>query len=75
MIKDLFKDVYDAKRELSEINILRKLSSVKSNEFTTLIYDIIIPEINYQDTEPIKTIFIVMDNVSNDLNTIINDYN
>ena len=68
---NLFTDIYCAKQQLSEINILRKLSSVNSNVFTTLVYDIVIPEINYDDESPIKNLFIVMEVVDTDMSNLI----
>ena len=70
---NLFRDIYSAKKELSEINILRKLSSVKQNVFTTVVYDLVIPEVNYEDESPIKNIFIVMEILDTDMNDLIAD--
>jgi len=73
LISDLFVDIYSAKKELSEINLLRKLTSIEQNVFTTQIYDIIIPEIDYDNSEPIKHIFLVMENVTCALQNVIAD--
>jgi len=43
LMKDCFANTYSAKKQLSEINILRKFTEVKGNDFTTKIYDIITP--------------------------------
>ena len=71
LMKNLFKDQYSAKRELSEINILRKLSSVQNNIFTTNIHDIIVTDFDSKSDKPISCIFIVMDLISADLKMVI----
>jgi len=60
-------DIYNARKELSEFNILRKFTGVDSNEFTTKIYDIIIPSLDCKSLDPIPFVFIVMELVSTDL--------
>ena len=49
------------------------MTSVQSNDFTTLIYDIIIPEIDYSSESSIDCIFLVLQNVTTDLNSLIVD--
>ena len=44
LLKNCFKDTYSSKKLISELFIMRKLSSLKQNVFTTQLYDIIIPE-------------------------------
>jgi mitogen-activated protein kinase 1/3 len=73
MMSNIFSDIYCAKKELSEINVLRKLTSISSNQFTTLLYDIVIPNIDYDNSEPIQHIFLVMEMVATDLNSVIAD--
>ena len=46
---------------LSEIQILRKLSEIKENDFTTKLYDVITPEINSSNDDVIECIFLVME--------------
>ena len=47
IIKNVFDgdDLYSAKKTLGEIQILRKLSAMRENVYTTKLFDIIIPEI------------------------------
>ena len=56
---------------MSEINILRKLSSVQNNIFTTNIHDIIVLDFDSKSDKPISCIFIVMDLISADLKMVI----
>ena len=42
----MFKDEFSAKKLLREIQILRNLSEMKRNLFTTRLHDIITPEID-----------------------------
>ena len=67
LITKAFKEKYNAKKIVSEIQIMRKLSSIESNVFTTHVFDIIIPEIDVNSTELIEYIFIVMDREETDL--------
>ena len=70
----MFTDNYEAKKLLSEVHILRKLSSVKENAFTSKIFDIILPKnINLASDDPIKYIFIVMEYIDYDLQKLLNN--
>ena len=65
LIDGLFKHSYDSKKIVREIQILRQLSQMPNNQFTTKIFDIITPpngELNY--------IFIVMEHMQTDLKKI-----
>ena len=73
------KDCYEAKRLFSEIYILRKLSQIKDNVFTSKIFDIILPEksSNVSDNidgedEPLEFIFVVMEYLPHDLLSLLN---
>jgi|TARA_B110001450_G_C17528093_1_gene443468 serine/threonine protein kinase len=58
LINGAFKNSYDTKKIVREIQILRQLSQMPNNQFTTKIFDIITPpngELNY--------IFIVMEHM------------
>ena len=46
LLKDCFHNQYEAKKIVSEIQIMRKLSAIKSNCYTARIFDVIVPEIN-----------------------------
>lgn len=43
LMKNIFGDVYQARKTLREIKILRKLSRIPNNLFTTSLLDIILP--------------------------------
>ena len=42
-MKNIFNDVYQARKVLREITLLRKLSRIPNNIFTSQLYDIILP--------------------------------
>ena len=74
MIKNCFKDGYNARKMLSEIQILRKLSEQKSNCFTTQIYDVLYPEFDATSEDPLEYIFIVMEHEESDLRKLLSEY-
>ena len=43
LMKNIFGDIYQARKTLREIKILRKLSRIPNNLFTTHLIDIILP--------------------------------
>ena len=45
LIKDAFKSDYHARKTIREVTILRQLSAMKGNVFTTKLHDIIIPNL------------------------------
>ena len=63
----LFNDVYKSKLLVSEIQIMRNLSSIPNNQFTTKIYDIITPDIVIDSKTELSHLFIVMEYVDSDL--------
>ena len=68
LMKDLFDHPYMAKRVISEIQIMRKLSSKASNQFTTKIYDVLIAPNFVPDSDcTVSYLFIVMEYMSLDL--------
>jgi len=44
LMKNIFADSYQARKTLREIKILRKLSRIPNNLFTTALMDVILPE-------------------------------
>ena len=42
-MKNIFSDEYSARKTLREIKILRKLSQIPNNLFSTKLYDLILP--------------------------------
>ena len=53
LIRNCFNSVYDMKKVVSEIQIMRKLTECEENCHTTRIFDVITSKINHKDTEPI----------------------
>lgn len=74
LVKNCFKDGYNARKLLSEIQIMRKLTEQKNNCFTTHIYDVIFPEIDESSEDPLEYVFIVMDYEESDLKQLLNEY-
>lgn len=68
LLLNSFSDEYQAKKVLSEIQILRQLSTMKSNVFTTKLEDVIAST----NPEKISYIFIVMEHVDSDLKRVFN---
>ena len=66
LIEDLFKNSYDSKKIVREIQILRQFTQMANNQFTTKIYDIIAPS----DPSDLSYIFIVMEYMQTDLKKI-----
>ena len=70
MLTELCQDTYQAKKLVSEIYILRKLSAVADNVFTTKLHDIILPgkEYDWDSDQPVEFAFLVLDYMPYDLN-------
>lgn len=66
LISDLFKNSYDSKKIVREVQILRQLTQMPGNEFTTKIFDIITPP----ESKDLNEIFIVMEYMQTDLKKI-----
>ena len=83
MIKSVNRDVYSAKKVLRECIILRKLTQMKSNIYTSKIHEIILPEgLDYQaknfepknieyDLKDFDHIFLVLDLVDSDFKNLM----
>lgn len=56
MISGFIDSPYNFKKVLREIEIMRQLTNMKGNIFTTMLYDLIVPE-----EEDFKHVFLVMD--------------
>ena len=67
LMKGLFDHEYNSKKLVSEIQVLRKMTAMPNNVFTTLIYDIITPELDITSTKQLSHMFIVMEYVDSDL--------
>ena len=68
MIDDLFSSPYTFKKVIREIQILRQLSKMKRNIFTTKLLDMIIPK-----TKDFSKIFLVMNYQTLDLKKLFRD--
>ena len=56
---------------LREISIMRQLSSIKNNVFTTKLYDIIIAD--NDNVLKAKNIYLIMDYAQNDMNFMMDN--
>ena len=63
LMKNVFKNEYDSKRIVSEIQILRKLSTIKENIYTVKLLDVITSDFDTNDDDKIDFIFLVMEHV------------
>jgi mitogen-activated protein kinase 1/3 len=68
LIINSFTDEYQSKKILGELQILRQLSTMKSNVFTTKLIDVIAST----NLEKLNYIFIVMEYVDSDLKKVFN---
>ena len=67
----LFDHLYTSKKLVSEIQIMRKLSSMPNNDFTPKIYDVIAPNIVMDSKTKLPHLFIVMEFVDSDLQKLL----
>jgi len=74
LMKNCFNDPYDAKKRVSEIEIMRKLSGIDGNCFTTHLFDIIVPDIDLSSDDPLDYLFMVMDIEDSDLDVVLTNY-
>ena len=72
-IKRAFNDLYLAKKVLREITILRQLSKLKGNIFTTILHDIVIPCKDKADLATFDDVFLVLEHVQFDMKKILSD--
>ena len=75
LIKNVQKDVYYIRKILREIIILRKLSQVENNTFTTKLVDVILSD-DYKQSQSLSDLnhlYIVMEFQSNDLKSMIDN--
>ena len=68
LIKNAFDDPFEARKTIREIEILKTLSTKKSNVFTTKLIDVIVPADKKQNN-----LFIVMQLAEKDLRSVLND--
>lgn len=74
LIRNVFKDLYDAKKIIGEIELLRKMSEISGNCFTTHVHDIILPEFDTDSTDAMDYLFIVMEFEEMDLCNVLNQF-
>ena len=65
LIENIFKDDYEAKKMIREIQIMRKLSQFKDNQYTIKLFDII-------TNDQMTHVFIVMEYMQMDLKKVLN---
>lgn len=68
LIRDLFCDTYQTRKIVSEIQILRELSRVEGNVFTTQLLEVICNP-NFEG----DFLFLVMEHMETDLKKVINN--
>ena len=80
LIKDVFYSVYEAKKVLREIHILREISSQSNNIFVTKLLDVIVPPVNKRqkigESNPnqlFNDIFLVQECFGQDANKYLKD--
>lgn len=67
-ISNIFSSLYSFKKLIREIQILKQLSQMEGNIFTTKLYDVIIPE-----DENFTEIFLVLSFTAKDLRAMFHD--
>lgn len=75
LIRNVFSSKYHCKKVLREIGILRRLSQLSANVYTSKLYDIIIPASQQSELETFNDVFLVMEYVEFDLKSIIESQN
>lgn len=66
LINDIFKNEYDSKKIIREVQILRQFTQMPGNQFTTKILDIIAPK----DLNNLTYIFLVLEFMQTDIKKI-----
>ena len=69
---NIFANRHLAKLILREISLMRKLTKMKGNCFTTKLYDVIIPGKSVDDLEKFDEVFLVMNYQKHDLRKMMN---
>ena len=71
LMKNLFDSNYSSKKLVSEIQIMRQMTSIQENCFTTKIYDVITAEFDPLNEDELTHLFIVMEYVDSDLQKLM----
>jgi len=72
MMKINTKSMYNLKKVVKELSILRQLSAMQGNIFTTNLYDVIVAEEALEDIKKLKQVFLVMEHFDYDLRGLFN---
>lgn len=72
LITDISLSVYSMRKLVREVIILRKLSEMEENIFSTKLLDVIIPCVSGDDLQNFDSIFLVMDYCTTDLRAVLN---
>ena len=72
LMTDVFDDIHYLKQLVREIHIMRKLSIMPSNIFTTKLHDVIITRgLDGEKTKDKEGLFLIMDYVESDIKKVI----
>ena len=69
LINNIFKNEYDSKKIVREIQILRQFTQMENNNYTTKIFDIITPK-SIHGMDNLNYIFIVIEFMQTDMKKI-----
>ena len=70
-MSNLFNSAYDAKKLVSEVQILRMFSMLPNNHFTPQVYDVLVSDIGSGSDGKIEYIMIVMEYLNSNLRTLM----
>lgn len=71
LIHNIFLSKHSMKNTLRELQLMHELTKMDGNSFTTKMLDVILPVRNEQDLNSFKSIFIVMNCVKRDLDSLL----
>lgn len=66
LLKDIFRSVYESKKVIREVQILRQMTQMPGNQYTTKLYDLITPA----DEQDFSYLFIVQEYMQTDLKKV-----
>lgn len=66
LLKDIFRSVYESKKVIREVQILRQMTQMPGNQYTTKLYDLITPT----DEQDFSYLFIVQEYMQTDLKKV-----
>ena len=71
ILKTMGRSSYQRRQLISEIQLMRKLTAMPNNVFTTKLFDIIVPDIDSTQADTLPMIMLVMDYIDSDLTRIM----